>query len=387
MKKKMIIIVIILLILLIIIGGIIFITGIISDLKQENILKAELAEISELSNEEKIDKEKINQKLNNRITTGDYLKVENASKTYLADMLNNIIKITDILNSNKIENILTIENYKEDGPEFKNTKEYLANTKKELEELKKEYTNLFSEEKKMSYINKEDIDSYYIDLYKNELVGTIKKQDAVIENSIDEILKIIDSYEIIINFLEENKNSWKIQGEQIAFNSNKLSDEYLNLIEEMEKDISSNTRIEKNFGSYEIPEDWMESKTHSTANKFFYVKNGDDNKSRPNNISVNVGSNKYQKNEHEKFRMAILNQLTMQMGANSDDQLTANGSYTKNGYVLYTFNIYEKARNITTTQYYIIDDYRYVLVHETRYGTSEETNNAAKTIVDSFLWN
>ena len=93
MKKKMIIIVIILLILLIIIGGIIFITGIISDLKQENILKAELAEISELSNEEKIDKEKINQKLNNRITTGDYLKVENASKTYLADMLNNIIKI------------------------------------------------------------------------------------------------------------------------------------------------------------------------------------------------------------------------------------------------------------------------------------------------------
>ena len=60
MKKKMIIIVIILLILLIIIGGIIFITGIISDLKQENILKAELAEISELSNEENIDKEKIN---------------------------------------------------------------------------------------------------------------------------------------------------------------------------------------------------------------------------------------------------------------------------------------------------------------------------------------
>ena len=40
MKKKIIIIVIILLILLIIIGGIIFITGIISDLKQENILKA-----------------------------------------------------------------------------------------------------------------------------------------------------------------------------------------------------------------------------------------------------------------------------------------------------------------------------------------------------------
>ena len=83
MKKKIIIIVIILLILLIIIGGIIFITGIISDLKQENILKAELAEISELSNEENIDKEKINQKLNNRITTGDYLKVENTSKTYL----------------------------------------------------------------------------------------------------------------------------------------------------------------------------------------------------------------------------------------------------------------------------------------------------------------
>ena len=82
--------------------------------------------------------------------------------------------------------------------------------------------------------------------------------------------------------------------------------------------------------------------------------------------------------------MAILKQLSMQIGRNEDVKLNANGSNTKNGYLVYTFSI--KDGNTTTTQYYIVGDYKYVLVHETTFGNSTETDNAAQKIIDTFKW-
>jgi len=82
--------------------------------------------------------------------------------------------------------------------------------------------------------------------------------------------------------------------------------------------------------------------------------------------------------------MAILNQLSMQIGGDENVELNANGSNTKNGYVVYTFSI--KDQDNTTTQYYIVGDYKYILVHETTYGDSTETDSAAQKIIDTFKW-
>lgn len=42
----------------------------------------------------------------------------------------------NLLNDEKITNILTVENYKKDGKNFKETKEYIKNTIKDLENAK-----------------------------------------------------------------------------------------------------------------------------------------------------------------------------------------------------------------------------------------------------------
>ncbi len=142
----------------------------------------------------------------------------------------------------------------------------------------------------------------------------------------------------------------------------------------------------KNFGSYTILDGWIESKEHSTRNKFFYVKKGQEQYETPNNISVNVGTNKYAENEHEKFKTAILNQLSMQIGNSQDITINATGSNTENGYILYTFSVHEP--EVETIQYYIVGDYKYVLVHETIFDNDgkNETDNAAKEIINSFKW-
>ena len=208
---------------------------VVADLNQEKKLKNELTEISNLVNEENIDLEKVNKKLNTIITTGDYAKVEESFKNYLKDSFNNSIELSSLLNDERIESSLTVENYKEDGKDFKNTKAYLSETINSLEECKNKYYEFLTEEKAMSYINDKNLDSYYIDFYKEEIVKDIEteKNDKTIENSINDIISLLKNIEKVINFLSENKDSWQIEGENIAFNSDDLTNKYIELIDNL----------------------------------------------------------------------------------------------------------------------------------------------------------
>ena len=384
MKKRFIIIFAVIIAVVLIVGVIAIGIGLYHDFKQEAELIAECKEISNLTNADNLNTEKINGMLTRRISSGEYLQVEDALKEYLTARFQNVTRITEVLNDEKLENILTIDNYKNDGPDFVATKEYIENTKQKLQNLKTGYEELFKEETIMSYINNKNVDSYYVDFYKQELIGNPEDyKDNIVEHEIDGIISILDGSNSVIDFLIANKNNWKIEGENILFANEDLSNKFLEIINDMLENIPG-TLIEKDFGTYEIPVDWIESVAHSTNDKFFYVKEGQENENRPNNISINEGSNKYAANEHEKFRMAILNQLSTQIGNDENVELTANGSNTKNGYIVYTFNI--KDQDNTTTQYYIVGDYKYILVHETTFGDSAETDSVAQKIIDTFKW-
>ena len=114
MKKKILItLLIIIVIALIGVGYFVF-----TDMQQEEKLKTELTELSELSNAQEINIDEINNRLDRIVTKGDYATVENAFKTYLRENFNNSIQIANILNDEKITTLLTVENYKEDGKDF-----------------------------------------------------------------------------------------------------------------------------------------------------------------------------------------------------------------------------------------------------------------------------
>ena len=54
----------------------------------------------------------------------------------------------------------------------------------------------------MSYINNKNLDSYYVDFYKQELIGNLEKsKDNTVEHNIDGIITILDNYNSIIDFL------------------------------------------------------------------------------------------------------------------------------------------------------------------------------------------
>ncbi len=231
MKKKILIVLLIIIVIALVgVGYFVF-----TDMMQEDKLKTELSELNDLVNAENIDMDAINEKLDRRITTGDYEKVEDAYKSYLRDNFDNSIQIANILNDEKITTLLTVENYESDGKDFTESKEYITNTRETLEECKAKYTEFLTEEKAMSYINDKGLDSYYTDLYKNEFIGDMSSasQDTTVQNSIDEVITILNTSEEVLNLLSENQNSWEIDGENISFNSESLSNQYDELVKSL----------------------------------------------------------------------------------------------------------------------------------------------------------
>ena len=231
MKKKILIIVGI--IILIVIGVIAYF--VITDLQQEDKLTAELQEISNLVNSQDVDIDQINERLDRTVTRGDYAVVEQSFKQYLKDNFDVSMKIADILNDEKLTTILTADNYKQDGKDFVETKNYISTTRDQLETYKTEYKDFFTEDKVMSYINDKNLDSYYTDLYKQELVGDIESDNEteVVESAVNDVIGILDIYEEVINFLVDNQNSWNVQDDTIEFTSESLQNQYNSLIDKL----------------------------------------------------------------------------------------------------------------------------------------------------------
>ena len=232
MKKKILIIVAVLIVVLLSIFGYLVYT----DIQQEEKLRTELDSLNELANAENIDMDAINVKLEQTVTKGDYAIVEQSFKEYLKDNFDTTIKIAEILNDERLVNIVTPENYIEDGKEFTKTKEYIASTREELERCKADYSEFFTEEKAMSYINDKGLDSYYTDLYKQELVGDIESgnEDQTVTDSIDDIIEILNISEGVIDFLIANADNWEVEDGTILFSNESLSSQYDQLIEELQ---------------------------------------------------------------------------------------------------------------------------------------------------------
>lgn len=240
MKKGKIIAIIIAIVAVLAIVTILLIMGtksVVSDIEQEELIKKELKEINEMSDAENIDKEALDKKINNIATTGDYAIVEKALKTYISDVYRDTTKLSELLTDKKLEDIMTTNNYKNDGPDFIETKEYLTNEKNQIKEYKDIVYGYFEEEKIMSYINDKGLDSYYMDLYKQlalEDREQLEQEDKnKIDESIDLIYNIIDVGNETIDFLIQNKGKWEVQGEEIAFETDVLSTQYTNIINKL----------------------------------------------------------------------------------------------------------------------------------------------------------
>ena len=231
MKKKIIIIILVIVAIIAAVFGYM----VISDMQQENKLDKEFTEIADLMNFDKgIDdttKDEINKKLDRTVTKGDYAVVEKALKSYLKDFFGNASEIMDTINDDTITNLLTVENYKSDGKDFTESKEYISSTRQKLEDCKEKFSELLTKEKAMSYIENKNLDSYYVDIYEKEFADEIDSEDLSVNDSIDELIQLLNTSEDILDLLSNNQSSWEIDGDSIVFSNESVGNKYDELVD------------------------------------------------------------------------------------------------------------------------------------------------------------
>ena len=173
-------------------------------------------------------------------TSGNYRKVESLIKEY---MDNYAVLLQDTLKEiqdEKLTKILSYDNYQKDGPEFRESLEYLTESKKEINDNLDKLITLSEEDTFVNYVDGKINDPYYIELYK-KLVSNSKIQKKFNDNK--EILyetkikinKIYDTSDKVLKFLVKNKNSWKLENKEIKFKTQALYDQYKKMIDEINK--------------------------------------------------------------------------------------------------------------------------------------------------------
>ena len=180
----------------------------VRDLKQEDILRHEINSLSKKD----FTKDRYNTRLK---TKEDYAVVESIIKNIYDEYALNLQSISKIATDKKMAGLLSLSNYEKDGPDFVKTKKYLNETKTSFNTKLTELSNMISEEEIMKRIEGKELDQYYVDLYRELMLGETSENDfktsqehlKKLEESINGIL---NTEEAVIDLLISEKGKWTL---------------------------------------------------------------------------------------------------------------------------------------------------------------------------------
>ena len=217
-----------------VIAAIFFGCVIFYSVNQELKIENNLSEIDYLVNYDMFDP-RIDDLLNNYVSSGNYLVVEKATKEYLKDILYYARRIDELNDNEEFIMVLSMENFYSDMPEFNDSLRIIADVSLEITDIQDNFVNLLQEDVVLTYLD-DNIFSYYKDYYK-ELIfdaDSIEDDALTIESNLDFVLSVLDLYEEFYTFLSDNKDDWIVDGEYIYFSNTDLEEEYLDILYRIE---------------------------------------------------------------------------------------------------------------------------------------------------------
>lgn len=170
-------------------------------------------------------------------TTGKFAIVENALKEYYTEYLNTSNDLVSIYSKNLLAISLTASNISSDGPEFTKTKENINKIKGTETSTLAKYDELISDEYINSKASELNLSEYYSNLFIDKINQNLKVKEDV--NTLKEIVseydKWLDDINNVFDFLNTNKDNWKISGSNVMFTNVKLVSQYNSLISDLSK--------------------------------------------------------------------------------------------------------------------------------------------------------
>ena len=234
-KKKKIIAIISLSTILLILLTILFTPSLLEGY-EKNKLRTEVTNVNNMLKKENIDLKEIDNYQNQKVTTGKRKKLEESLEEYLKDLGTTTNTILSISKDKKLLTALNTKTIETNTYDFTNIKDYLSKQKDTIIKSKETLTEI--SKNKNSYIENNTENEELIDLY-NELVPKNSNINKYISLS-EETISNIDITLKCIDYLNSNKEFWKIEENKLLFlKRNKLT-EYSNIVEKVKNlDISS----------------------------------------------------------------------------------------------------------------------------------------------------
>lgn len=229
-NKKMLIIVAVVLALVLITGIIAMIAT--KDLVQAAKLRKEVSKISNID----ITEDEIDMKIK---TKGNYGVIEDTIKNYMNDYSTYCKEVSKVLDNEEITKILTPDNYKNDRPDFTDSKNLISSTKAIFNENMEFLISLTNEDAIMERIENKNLDESFIELYRElmldeEVIKELEETTKSLQEASDSINKLFEVQEKVINLLVENKGRWIInENNEIQFETQKLVDRYNGYLSEL----------------------------------------------------------------------------------------------------------------------------------------------------------
>jgi len=194
----------------------------------ENKLRREVNSLAKLD----ITKDRYNTKIKTR---GGYAVVEKAIKEYLDNDAVSLQKVLVIMNDKKISRLLSYDNYKNDGPEFKNSLNYITTNKEVFNKEIDSLINNLDEKNIKKYIRTKTKDKYYINLYDELMLSSkftkeFNNTKSMLENTKTHVNNIFDTSSEVLNFLVLYKDDWVLEDNQIKFRKQEQYNYYMELV-------------------------------------------------------------------------------------------------------------------------------------------------------------
>lgn len=225
MKNKMIFLVILLVVAIVTVAVALFLA--FGDIKDRNVLTAQ---INAIGQDGEIDM--------NIVSTGEYAVIEKQVKEDCQTYYDAIDKLKENFETISKIDVINLENYKNDGPEFNESLGKLKSLKEENEQLIQALDDLTNDIKLNQKADGLGLSSRNRKLYMSIIEILNLKANTETEKSENEKFEsYLDSLIDILSYLKDNGNQWFIENDALKSQSQEFIDTYNKKVEEMKSKI------------------------------------------------------------------------------------------------------------------------------------------------------
>lgn len=167
-------------------------------------------------------------------SSGGYYIVEKNIKNYLNNCSNKTKKIIALTEEYKLKNILSYDNYSNDGSNFDESINYLEKSKSRFNNDIDDLQKFLDKNNIYNYGNDKIKDDYYLDQYRNIMING--DLSVKLDNLNSYLIKLKENMNIIydtsfeiLNYLKLYKDDWKLEDGEIKFKTQEMYDYYSQL--------------------------------------------------------------------------------------------------------------------------------------------------------------